>query len=263
MTKIQRSHLNSTGDSPDARDINCIVLVGDTTIKNMSRKDNTMLFLKEILGEDLFKQFETAINAWNGNEANKEKLVKLANLSTGDYVGKGKYEALEALLQGKEAELTTANGLIEQLKKGTKGNEELQGKITQYETTVTDLQAQLQEAKIKSAIKVALLSEKAVDVDYLTYKLNEKLKEKGEALELDENDNIKGWDDKISGLKTQFPTMFEAGTGNKKVLGDGKLPEGDNNEQKLTKEDFDKMGYKSRVELKANNPELYETMMKG
>ena len=53
-----------------------------------------MLFLKEILGEELFNQFSEKINAWNGNEANKEKLVKLANLSTGEYVGKGKYDAL-------------------------------------------------------------------------------------------------------------------------------------------------------------------------
>ena len=42
-----------------------------------------------------------------------------------------------------------------------------------------------------------------------TYKLNEKLKEKGESLELDENENIKGWENTVSALKTQFPNMFE------------------------------------------------------
>ena len=130
------------------------------------------------------------------------------------------------MLKGKDAELTTANGLIAELKKGTKGNEELQKKIGDYDAQVAELQAQLQETKIKSAIKVALLSEKAVDVDYLTFKLNEKLKEKGENLELDENENIKGWDDKLSGLKTQFPTMFESASGEKKVVGDNRLPEG-------------------------------------
>ena len=90
----------------------------------------------------------------------------------------------------------------------------------------------MKETKIRSAIKVALLSEKAVDVDYLTYKLNEKLKEKGETLELDENDNIKGWNDKLAGLKTQFPTMFESTSkdgGGYTRMDDGKLPgsEGD------------------------------------
>ena len=66
---------------------------------------------------------------------------------------------------------------------------------------------------MKSALKVALLSEKALDIDYLTFKVNEKMKEQGKTLELDENENIKGWDDVISGLKTQFPTQFEKAGG--------------------------------------------------
>ena len=220
-----------------------------------------MDFLKEILGEELFGQFSEKINAHNGNEANKDKQIKIANLASGEYVGKGKYDALDALLKGKETELTTANGLIAELKKGTKGNEELQGKITGYESQVADLQAQLQEIKIKSAIKVALLSEKAVDVDYLTFKLNEKLKEKGESLELDENDNIKGWDDKLSGLKTQFPTMFESASadGDKKIV-ENKLKQSDDRTVIPTKEQFAKMSYEERVALKQNNEQAYKQL---
>lgn len=185
-----------------------------------------MEFLKELLGEALFTQIEAKINEHNGNEANKDKQIKLGNLGSGEYTSKAKYDALEAALKGKETELTTANGLIAELKKGTKGNEELQGKITGYETQVADLQKQLNETKIKSAVKVGLLAEKCTDVDYVTYKLMESLKEKGETLTLDENENIKGWADKLSGLKTQFPAQFESGTGQRKVL-DGKLPDGD------------------------------------
>lgn len=90
-----------------------------------------MEFLKEILGDALYAQFEQALNAYNGSEANKDKQVKLANLSSGEYVGKGKYDALQAQLDGKDTELTTANNLIAELKKGTKDNEGLQGKITE------------------------------------------------------------------------------------------------------------------------------------
>ena len=169
-----------------------------------------MEFLKELLGEELFKQIESKINEHNGNEANKDKPIKLGNLGTGEYVSKAKHEALQALLDGKTTELETANNLIADLKKATKGDEALQGKVTAYETQVSQLQAQLAETKMKSALKVALLSEKALDIDYLTFKLNEKMKEQGKALELDENENIKGWDDVISGLKTQFPTQFES-----------------------------------------------------
>ena len=224
-----------------------------------------MEFLKEILGEELFNKFTEKVNEYSGNEANKDKQLKLVNLNTGDYVSKLKFDDISQQLSGKQTELDTANGLIEELKKGTKGNEELQGKITGYETQVADLQAKLQETKIKSAIKVALLSEKAVDVDYLTYKLNEKLKEKGETLELDENDNIKGWDDKLSGLKTQFPNMFEsAGKGKDgyQVLGDNRLPQSDGRKTIPTQEEFNKMSYNDRVELKKENEQAYRQLAK-
>ena len=186
-----------------------------------------MEFLKELLGEELYNQIAAKINEHNGNEANKDNQIKIGNLGKGEYVSKMKYDDISNQLAGKDAELTTANGLIAELKKGTKGNEELQGKITTYESDIANLQAELQETKIKSAVKVALLSEKAVDVDYLTFKLNEKLKEKGESLELDENENIKGWEDKLSGLKTQFPKMFEvAGQDGFEPFNKGGLPGG-------------------------------------
>lgn len=213
-----------------------------------------MEFLKAILGEELFSQFAEKLNAYNGDEANKDKQIKLANLGSGEYVGKGKYDALQALLDGKTAELDTANGLIADLKKGTKGNEELQGKITNYEGQIQQLQEQLQETKIKSAIKVALLSEKALDVDYLSFKLESKMKEDGKTLELDDADNIKGWKDLISELKTQFPTQFE-NEGNRKFL-DGSLPPTGGSET-VTLEQFRKMGVAERSKLKAENEELY------
>ena len=183
-----------------------------------------MDFLKEILGDELFAQVEEKINAHNGNEANKDKQIKVGNLGSGEYVGKGKHDALQALFDGQKTELEKANNLIAELKKGTKGNEDLQGKISGYETQVADLQKQLQETKIKGAVKVALLAAKALDVPYLTFKLNEKLNEEGKTLELDENENIKGWDDLLSGLKTQLPTQFETAKGGK--VDPNPLPDG-------------------------------------
>nr|DAE54288.1 MAG TPA: minor structural protein [Caudoviricetes sp.] len=182
-----------------------------------------MEFLKEILGEELYKQFETAVNAYNGNEANKDKQIKLANLAGGEYVGKGKYDALQALLDGKTTELDTANGLIAKLKKGTKDNEDLQGEITGYEQQVQQLKAELEKTKLENAIQLALRDAKAVDPNYMAFKLHEKYKP--EELTLDENGKIKGMDDKLAGLKTQFPNQFES-AGQKKVK-ENKLPEGD------------------------------------
>lgn len=155
-----------------------------------------------------------------------------------------------------------ANALIDQLKKGTKADEELQGKITSYETQVQSLQEQLAETKLKSALKVALLSEKAEDVDYLTFKLESKLKDENKKLELelDENENIKGWKDIVSGLKTQFPNQFEK-TADKKII-ENKLPN-NSDDKVLTKSDVLKMPYTERAKFQSENPTEYETIMKS
>ena len=168
-------------------------------------KGKNMDWLKEILGEELFTQFAEKINAWNGNEANKEKLVKLANLSSGEYVGKGKYDSLETEHNSKVAELNAANKMIEDFKKASKGNEDMQGKIAAYEKQVAELNAKLAEAKLESEIKVGLLEAQASDLDYMSFKL----KETGE-LSLDEHGKIKGWDDKIASLKTKYPNHFNS-----------------------------------------------------
>lgn len=218
-----------------------------------------MDFLKEILGEELFNQIAEKINAHNGNEANKDNQIKIGNLGKGDYVASGKYAALKEAMAGKDAEITNANNLIAELKKASKGNEEMQQKFSDYETENARLQQELQDTKLKSAIKVALLSEKAVDVDYLTFKLEEKLKEKGETLELDENENIKGWDALKDGLKTQFPTMFEA-SGGAKIIEPNKLPS--NNEgDSLTRADLMKKPYAERAKLYNENPEAFKAAL--
>ena len=167
-----------------------------------------------------------------------------------------RYGKLKTEHDGKLAELTEAQNLIAELKKSNKGNEDLQGKIGAYETQVAQLQAELDKTKIESAIKVELLSAKALDVDYLTFKL----KEKGE-LTLDENGKVKGIDDMIAALKTQFPTQFET-AGQKNIL-ENKLPENDHDNKVVTREEFNKMGYNARVALKQSNPEQYNQLMKG
>lgn len=161
----------------------------------------------------------------------------------------GKLKTDHDSLQKQYGEATT---LIEELKKGSKGNEQLQQKITAYEQQVTTLQDKLKQTKIESAIKVALLSAKAKDVDYLTFKL----KEKGE-LVLDDQGNIKGLDDMLAGLKTQFPTQFE--TDSQKKIDEKKLPEGDDS-KKVSQEEFNKMGYQDRLKLFNDNPELYQEL---
>ena len=92
----------------------------------------------------------------------------------------------------------------------------------------------------------------------------EKLKEKGESLELDENENIKGWENTVSALKTQFPNMFENasddnGDGYQRV-DNGQLDHG-KNDGSYTRKDILKMPYSERLKVFNEEPEAYQEAM--
>lgn len=136
-----------------------------------------------------------------------------------------RYPKLKADHETLTAEHGESAKLIEQFKAGAKDNEALQGKITTYEATIANLQKENAAIKLENAIKIALMGAKATDVDYMTFKL----KENGD-LELDENGNIKGIDDKLAGLKTKFPNQFEAEGAKGREIDPQPLPEGDKRE---------------------------------
>ncbi len=170
-----------------------------------------------------------------------------------------RYGKLKTQHEAVTKERDEAKALIESLQKSNKGNEDLQKQVSDYQTRMAQLEAENARIRIDSAINVGLLAAgvKPEDVDYVTFKL----KAKGE-IELDDQGNIKGWEDKVAGLKTQFPANFVSAGGKK--YEEHKLPNGDGgNVETITKEQFNKMGYNSRVELKKNNPEQYSQLMKG
>lgn len=187
--------------------------------------------LKDVLGEELYKQVQAKIDEQNSKEEDKLKHVRFADLSEGNYISKEKYdsetERLNGLINGKDTEIGNANKLIEELKKASKGDEGMQQKISTYETENARLQQELEETKVSSALKVALLSAKTDDTDYMTFKIKEMLKEKGEELKIDDDGNIKGWDDMLTTLKTQFPAHFESSEGESRQIIENKLDKGD------------------------------------
>ena len=195
---------------------------------------------------------DTAINdVLNDLRANKLYFASEENMDV-------RYGKLKTQHDGLNQQLTEANALIDQLKKSTKGQEDAQNKIAAYEQQVQQLQNELAKTRVLAEAKFALKDAGALDVDYLLYKLQEK----GE-LSLTEDGKIKDWEDKLAGLKTQMPTQFES-KGKQKNIIENKLPEeGNPGDKTVTKEEFDKMGYNSRVQLRKDNPELYSQMMKG
>ena len=216
-----------------------------------------MEFLKAILGDELYSQVEQAINAHNGKPENKDKQMKLADLGSGEYVSNGKYSTLEAENQTNITKLAEANNLIAQLQKAAKGDEGLQGQVTAYQTKVQELEAELAKTKTDTEARFGLIAAgcKPDDVDYIIFRLNENGK-----LELDENGKIKGWDDKVAGAKTRFPTHFDANQ--KKNIIPNVLNNGDPAPLTVTKEQFLQMGYNDRLKLKQENEQLYRQLAK-
>ena len=139
-----------------------------------------------------------------------------------------RYGKLQEDFNNKTKEHEEATKLIEQLKESGKGNEELQTKITEYEGQVAELQKELEQTKIESALKVALSNAKVTDVDYVAFKVKEKNKE----LKLDEDGNIKGIDDTLKEIKTTYPNFFE--TEKKKEVNVNELGKGNQQDPEPT-----------------------------
>lgn len=167
-----------------------------------------------------------------------------------------RYGKLKTDHENLTAEHQKSTDLIAELQKATKGQEAVQGKITEYEATIKQLQEEAVQARTESALKIGLLSAgaKADDIDYLIFKTSHDTDWKPE---LDDNGVIKGLDDKVKGLKTQFPNQFE--TASQKKIEEKKLDKPDN-DSKVSKEDFARMGYQAKLKLFNENPDLYKQL---
>lgn len=117
-----------------------------------------------------------------------------------------RYSKLNEDFKAKENELTAANNLIENLKKGTKGNEDLQKKVSDYEAEIEQLKTEQHKKDVDNALKLELLKNKAKsdDIDYLIFKIKSK-QEKD--FELDENGNLKNF--KMEDIKKEYKGNFE------------------------------------------------------
>lgn len=171
-----------------------------------------------------------------------------------------RYPKLKTDHEALTAQYGESTKLIEQFKADAQNNAVIQDKITTYETTIADLTKQLEDQKVESAMdrKLTAAGAKPEDLDYLKFQW----RKKGD-IALDDNGEIKGGDDVITGLKTQHPVQFES-VSKQRELEPHKLPDRDKDGgTTVTKEEFNKMGYNSRVKLRETDPELYDQLMKG
>ena len=116
-----------------------------------------------------------------------------------------RYGKLKEQSAEKDTKLKEALAKIATLESGAAGSETIQQDLTDAQTEIATLKAQLAKAQVEGEARVALLAAgaKPDDIGYLMYTLQE-----GENLEQDENGKVKGLDDKITALKTNKPGHF-------------------------------------------------------
>lgn len=122
-----------------------------------------------------------------------------------------RYNKLKTQKEDLETQLVTANSTIADLKKATKGNEDLQKKLTEYETQIQTLQ-QESEAKVKNltldhAIEKLLTTNNAKHIELL------KAQFERDKLEINEDGTIKGLEDQFKTIKESYSDLFQAQLG--------------------------------------------------
>lgn len=207
-----------------------------------------MEFLKEILGDELYKQV-------GGKISGSDKKVKLVNAADGSYFPKEKFDQVydqKKDLQAQVDSLKDISTKYETLQKDI-GNwkdqaeqvPSLKKKMGEWETQAKDLegklseankqveafgtkeqeyQTQLKETQINAEIDKQLIQNNAKYPDLVSAKFDRT------KIEIAENGTIKGIDDQLKNIKESYKELFgeEKFTGNSPDQGDGNpQPKGD------------------------------------
>ena len=158
----------------------------------------------EVLKEHLSEETYSAIA-----EELKDKDIKLADLSTGEYVSKGKYDALETQLNNTQTLLTDTTAKLETAIQSAGDNaalkQELENLKNTNQTEVANLTAQY-EAKLKNAAVMAELTKAgANDPKDIMPHLNM------DAITVNDK-GIVGLTDQLEPIKTAKPYLFKGET---------------------------------------------------
>lgn len=200
------------------------------------------------------------LNKYLGDEAKvtafMEEMKQSKIFTTAEENIDKRYSKLKTDFDSKTKEHQEALNLIEQLKTTNAGNEALQGKITEYENTIATLQQEKIKMQDEADLKMMFLSgnAKPEDVDYLMYRMNKS----GTTIKKNDKGEITNKDEILKGMQKNFPSNFKEQS--KREVEVQKLPNSEGDNKIVTKEQFDRMSYRKRLELNNSNPELYNEL---
>lgn len=159
-----------------------------------------------------------------------------------------KAESLQEQLDKANKELDNRDKQITDLQKAKDGdNQELKDKLANYEKENAQYKADMKELKLNNAVKLAVAKEANDANDILAFIDQDEL-------ELQDDGTVKGLDKAVESLKESKPYLFAPSkpTGNSPV--DGSNPTGNDG---ITQEQFNKMTYSQKVELKNSDPDKF------
>ena len=166
---------------------------------------------------------------------------------------KEKSKATITELEDIKNQLKEANTTITDLKKNNADNEALQSKVKEYEDTIkaqkADYEAKVRNLTLDSAIEKALHSAGAKHIDLLSIKIDR------EKLKIEEGGKVTGLDEQISLYKESYKDLFVP-----KIEGREPNNKGASNKG-MTKEQFNSLSYKERVELYNTDKDLYDSFV--
>ena len=163
--------------------------------------------LKDLLGEELYSQVDAKIQEHNGNEPDKLKHVRFADLSEGNYISKEKLVGLQTEVGGYKKQLEEAHNQIQSYK--NMNIDEIKQSVetwkSKYETDTQSLKEQMANQEKMFAAEKYLdgqkirspLSKKAIMDEFLKQNMEFK------------DGTFVGADDYMKQVKEKYPDEFE------------------------------------------------------
>ncbi len=152
-----------------------------------------------------------------------------------------RYNKLKAQKAEVDKSVEALTKQVEEL--NAKGEEFTKAEET-YKAQVAEKDGAYNKLKLEATAKMELLKAGAKDLDYLMFKL-------GDKLELDDKGNLKDWDTTLGALKTDYGHVFAG----KEKIEANPLPKGSEGASKV---DYSAMSYKERIALYEKDPEAFK-----
>ena len=175
------------------------------------------------------------------------------------YIPKTRFDEVNEAKKNAEALVKERDKQLEDVKKNSGDNEELKNQITQLQAenkaSKEKYEADIKKMQIDNAVQSALKDAGAKNTTALMALLTL------DKAELAEDGTVKGLAEQIQSLQKSESYLFDI-KNNEPPKASGATPanSGSNVPGTITKEQFNRMGYKEREELYNTNKELYDSL---